>query len=130
MEPPPRSPPRAPLFGSAPAVPPPPPANLAAVPTPLLLGELERRLYCRQQPSRNIILLGKPGSGKGTVAKEIEKKHCLCHLGLGDILRSEQRAGTLLGKRVERRVERGQVRASCCVIRSRDWLFAVGCRLG
>lgn len=82
---------------------------LAPVPTPLLLGELERRLYCRRQPSRNLVLLGKPGAEKGTVAKQIEERHCLCHIAIRDVLWAEQRAGTLLGRRTERKVERGQL---------------------
>lgn len=83
--------------------------RLTGVPTPLLLGELERRLYCKTKPERHLLLMGKPGSGKGTVAKEIEEKYCLCHISIGDLLRAEQAGNTLLGKRVAHQVERGQL---------------------
>ena len=46
-----------------------------------------------------IIMLGAPGSGKGTIGKEICKKYNLTHLSTGDIFRDEIKRGTDLGKK-------------------------------
>ena len=49
----------------------------------------------------NIIIIGKPGSGKGTQAKTLSKKCHLYHFSTGDYFRKEMHLGTELGKRVE-----------------------------
>jgi len=45
----------------------------------------------------NIILLGYPGSGKGTLAKDLSKTLDLVHVSTGDILRDEMAKKTPLG---------------------------------
>ncbi|KAF0126513.1 MAG: adenylate kinase [Xanthobacteraceae bacterium] len=45
----------------------------------------------------NIILLGYPGSGKGTLAKDLSKELDLVHVSTGDILRDEMAKKTPLG---------------------------------
>jgi len=49
----------------------------------------------------NIVILGAPGSGKGTQAVRIAEKHSLKHISTGDLLREAVAAGTPLGKQVE-----------------------------
>ncbi|MEG1480010.1 MAG: adenylate kinase, partial [Kiritimatiellia bacterium] len=45
-----------------------------------------------------IILLGAPGSGKGTLAAELAKTPGIVHLSSGDLLRGAVKAGTVAGR--------------------------------
>lgn len=54
-------------------------------------------------------MLGPPGSGKGTQGNLIEKKYGLPKISTGDLLRSEVREGTQLGKEAEARMNRGEL---------------------
>lgn len=56
---------------------------------------------------KNIILVGPPGSGKGTQAPIIKEQHCLCHLATGDLLRAAVAAGTEMGKKAKAVMESG-----------------------
>ena len=46
-----------------------------------------------------IIMLGAPGAGKGTQAKQIAAKYSIPHISTGDIFRANIKNGTELGKR-------------------------------
>lgn len=58
---------------------------------------------------RRVVLLGPPGSGKGTVAKKLEETFGLEHISTGHWFRREMSEGTELGKRVERYIVRGEL---------------------
>jgi adenylate kinase len=49
----------------------------------------------------NLVLIGPPGSGKGTQAARIAEKYGIPHISTGNILRAAVRAGTPLGRQVE-----------------------------
>jgi len=55
------------------------------------------------------ILLGAPGVGKGTQAKNISEKFDICHVSTGDILRAEIKEKTALGIKAAEYVNSGKL---------------------
>jgi len=54
-----------------------------------------------------IVLMGAPGSGKGTQAQRLVSRYGIPHVSTGDILRKEQEQGTELGLRAKKIMESG-----------------------
>ena len=55
------------------------------------------------------MLLGPPGSGKGTLAELLEERLAIAHVSTGELFRREVERGTGLGRRVSRYVLEGQL---------------------
>lgn len=55
----------------------------------------------------NIILMGGPGSGKGSMAERILEKYPLVHIATGDLLRKNASEGTELGKLAKTYMDQG-----------------------
>jgi adenylate kinase len=54
-----------------------------------------------------IVLLGAPGSGKGTQCKSLVEKYGLLHMSSGDILRKERAAQSELGQKAQSYMDSG-----------------------
>ena len=54
-----------------------------------------------------IIMLGAPGAGKGTQAKQIADKYSIPHISTGDILKEKKKNGTELGKKAKQYMDQG-----------------------
>jgi adenylate kinase len=66
---------------------------------------------------RAVILLGPPGAGKGTQAKELARKFSAPHLSTGDMLREHVAQGTSLGQRAQPIMGRGELVPDSIVLR-------------
>ena len=54
-----------------------------------------------------IIMLGAPGAGKGTQAKQIADKYSIPHISTGDIFRANIKNGTELGQKAKKYMDQG-----------------------
>lgn len=60
-------------------------------------------------PELNLILLGPPGSGKGTQGERLQEDFRLPYFATGDILRAAVRDGTEIGKQAQEYMDRGDL---------------------
>jgi adenylate kinase len=60
-------------------------------------------------PELNLILLGPPGSGKGTQGKRLQEDFRLPYYATGDILRAAVKGGTDIGKQAKEFMDRGDL---------------------
>lgn len=56
---------------------------------------------------KGLILIGAPGSGKGTQAKRLKDQFGLAHISTGDLLRAAVAAGTELGRKAKGYMDEG-----------------------
>ena len=57
----------------------------------------------------NLVFLGPPGAGKGTIAKEAKVFYSIPHISTGDLFRAEQEKGSELGNKVKAIIASGQL---------------------
>ena len=55
------------------------------------------------------LIMGPPGSGKGTVSERIVNTFSVTHLSSGDVLRSQIKEGTEVGLKAKEIVEKGEL---------------------
>jgi adenylate kinase len=60
-------------------------------------------------PELNLILLGPPGSGKGTQGERLQEDYRLPYYATGDILRAAVKEGTELGRQAREYMDRGDL---------------------
>jgi adenylate kinase len=74
------------------------------------MKDLSKRGNCVGEEDRmRLVLLGPPGSGKGTQAKKLAEKYCIQRISTGDILREEVKDGSLFGQKAKLFMESGKL---------------------
>jgi len=63
------------------------------------------------------VLLGPPGSGKGTQSPRLKEHFNVCHLATGDLLRAEIGSGSQLGKEIKSVIDEGKLVSDELVLR-------------
>jgi adenylate kinase len=71
--------------------------------------EINRREQCEKMPKKNLILLGPPGSGKGTQSIKLLNDFCYCQLSTGDLLRDAVKNKTVGGIKAKEAMDKGQL---------------------
>lgn len=65
--------------------------------------------YPNEQLDLNIVLIGGPGSGKGTQAKKLSCQLGIPHISSGDLFRENMKNNTVLGKTARKFIEQGKL---------------------
>ncbi|MBR1844721.1 MAG: adenylate kinase [Lachnospiraceae bacterium] len=58
---------------------------------------------------KNIVMLGAPGAGKGTIAAQMEERYDIPHISSGDIFRENIKNNTELGKKAKGYIDKGEL---------------------
>jgi adenylate kinase len=74
-----------------------------------MLAENDDRKALKTSGSVFVILLGPPGCGKGTQARELSKAVGLAHISTGDILRKAAAEKTELGRMIQSKMTAGEL---------------------
>jgi len=74
-----------------------------------MLAENDGRKPLKTRGPVFVILLGPPGCGKGTQARELSKTVGLVHISTGDILRKAAREDTELGRMIQSKMTAGEL---------------------
>ena len=90
--------------------------DLKNVSSASLFAEIKRRFECSLKPKKQVVLVGPPGSGKGTQSVKLAEEMCWCHLSTGDLLRDEVAKGTELGLQAKAAMESGALVSDDIVI--------------
>ena len=86
------------------------PLAIQTPPTEQIFPELIANISsCADKPRMNIVMIGPPGSGKGTHGPSIRDELCICHLATGDMLREAIALGSLLGQTADAIMKRGEL---------------------
>mmetsp|Transcript_36025 Transcript_36025/g.66584 ORF Transcript_36025/g.66584 Transcript_36025/m.66584 type:complete len:260 (-) Transcript_36025:133-912(-) len=83
--------------------------DLSRIPTPSLVEEIQRRLRCKREPERRIVLIGPPGAGKGTQAPLLAKEYCICRVATGDLLREAIVSSSPIAKKAREAMDAGEL---------------------
>ena len=77
----------------------------------MTIGNEKKVLSDPYSPAHGIraVLLGPPGSGKGTQSPRLKEHFSVCHLATGDLLRAEIGSGSQLGKEIKAAIEEGKL---------------------
>lgn len=57
----------------------------------------------------NLVLLGAPGAGKGTLAQQLVAEFGIAHISTGDLLRAAVKGGTALGIQAKKYMDAGEL---------------------
>lgn len=87
--------------------------------------------YFKNGEKMNLIFLGPPGVGKGTIAKEVVKKRNIPQISTGDLLRAAVKEGSGLGKKAKEFMDAGKLVPDDLVINLlKERITADDCRKG
>lgn len=76
---------------------------------PMMIGKLSAEEQTNKQESIVVILLGPPGSGKGTQASRLSKELGIPHISTGDLFRENLSKGTEVGKQARGYMDAGKL---------------------